>query len=187
MKYLKLYDNFEFNEDDFDFEEDDDNGSFQVGDKVICLKDINLNASIGHNSFVKGNEYEITNIMIDSNDDLLEIKPIWMVYKNYDKYEGYNRWEFKRYFRKKQLNESFDWTEDDFDIEETEDKWTTIIKDDFDTYPNEGLPVIATDGIHTTTVWFIMSGEYKWMKNDLENDTAFEFTSFEIKKWKYIT
>ena len=98
MKHLKLYENFDFNEEDFDFEEEEGYDGFNVGDKVICIR--NIGNKEGSIHFIDGVEYEITKIK-NTNDDLLQIKPIWMVYKNYDKYKGDGRWEFKKYFIRK--------------------------------------------------------------------------------------
>ena len=64
--------------------------------------------------------------------------------------------------------------------------WTEIIKNDFGTYPEEGIEVLVTDGIHYDVAYYIMSGEYKWVKKDLIKDDINDFISFPISKWSYI-
>ena len=64
--------------------------------------------------------------------------------------------------------------------------WVTIINEDYDTYPKEGYDVLVSDGIYYDVAFYIMSGEYKWLKsNALKFDTNL-FTSFIPTKWKYI-
>ncbi len=64
--------------------------------------------------------------------------------------------------------------------------WIEIIKDDIDTYPKEGIDVLISDGKNYDVAYYIMSSSYKWLKVDLIEDTANEFTSFIISKWAYI-
>jgi len=65
--------------------------------------------------------------------------------------------------------------------------WTFIIDDNDETYPNEGIDVLVSDNNnHYDVAWFLKSGEYKWVKNDLVNDDLLDFKSFKIIKWKYI-
>jgi hypothetical protein len=55
------------------------------------------------------------------------------------------------------------------------------------TYPKEGYPVVVSDDLANYEVaWYLMSGEYKWQKDDVLNDDVDEFTSFIITKWSYI-
>jgi len=61
--------------------------------------------------------------------------------------------------------------------------WITVITDDYNTYPNEGIDVLVSDGHNYDVVWYIWSGEYKWMKTNIEEDTADEFKSFVPTKW----
>jgi len=42
MKYIKLYENFNFNEDDFDFEEEQPTTTFQIGDAVEFVNNENV-------------------------------------------------------------------------------------------------------------------------------------------------
>lgn len=64
--------------------------------------------------------------------------------------------------------------------------WHIFVEEDSKTYPPEGVEVLVSDGVHCDVAWYIMSGEYKWVKDDLENDDLLDFTSFVVKKWKYI-
>ena len=65
-------------------------------------------------------------------------------------------------------------------------KWNKIINKDYDTYPNEGIDVLVSDGINYDVAYFVMSGSYYWLKADLINDEAYKFKAFIIKKWTYI-
>jgi len=42
MKHIKLYENFNFNEDDFDFEEEQPTTTFQIGDAVEFVNNENV-------------------------------------------------------------------------------------------------------------------------------------------------
>lgn len=65
-------------------------------------------------------------------------------------------------------------------------EWNDIKQGDYQTYPKEGFPVLVSDGTGNYDVaWFIMSGEYKWVKDDVVNDALINFTSFIITKWSY--
>lgn len=64
--------------------------------------------------------------------------------------------------------------------------WINIIKGNYATYPDQGIDVLVSDGKNYDVAWFIMSGDYKWLKNNIKDDTAEEFNSFEISKWTYI-
>jgi hypothetical protein len=64
--------------------------------------------------------------------------------------------------------------------------WNTIIEDDISTYPEEGYTVIVSDDKNYDTCYYVMSGEYKWVKEDIINDDIVDFKSFNIKKWAYI-
>jgi hypothetical protein len=64
--------------------------------------------------------------------------------------------------------------------------WIEIIKDDYDTYPKEGIDVLVSDGKNYDVAYYIMSGEYKWVKVDLIEDDINDFTSFIISKWAYV-
>ena len=61
--------------------------------------------------------------------------------------------------------------------------WVDIIQDDYSTYPPEGEEVIASNGKEISIIWFLMSGEYKWMKTYHYLDNAEEFTTFVPIKW----
>ena len=65
-------------------------------------------------------------------------------------------------------------------------KWVKLIQGDYSTYPNEGIDVIVSDDIHYDIAYYVMSGEYKWLKSDLVNDDVNDFISFTITKWAYI-
>lgn len=64
--------------------------------------------------------------------------------------------------------------------------WIKIIKDNYDTYPNEGINVLFSDGKNYDVAYYIMSSEYIWVKVDLIKDDINDFTSFTISKWRYI-
>lgn len=64
--------------------------------------------------------------------------------------------------------------------------WIEIIKDDYNTYPKEGIDVLVSDGENHDVAYYIMSGSYKWVKVDLIEDDIHDFTSFIISKWTYI-
>lgn len=64
--------------------------------------------------------------------------------------------------------------------------WINIIKGNYATYPDQGVDVLVSDGKNYDVAWFIMSGDYKWLKNNIKDDTAEEFNSFEISKWTYV-
>lgn len=65
-------------------------------------------------------------------------------------------------------------------------KWIYIKLGDYNTYPQEGCPVVVSDDTHYDIAWFLMSGDYKWVKDDLKNDELMDFTNFVIIKWAYI-
>ena len=65
-------------------------------------------------------------------------------------------------------------------------EFNNLIIDDYYTYPKEGYPVVVSDSINYDVAWFLMSGEYKWVKDDILNDTLQDFTSFSITKWSYM-
>jgi len=64
--------------------------------------------------------------------------------------------------------------------------WIEIIKDDYNTYPKEGIDVLVSDGKNYDVAYYIMSSSYKWVKVDLIEDDINDFTSFIISKWAYI-
>jgi hypothetical protein len=65
--------------------------------------------------------------------------------------------------------------------------WIKIIENDYSTYPKEGYSVIVSDEKNNYDVaWYLMSSEYKWVKDDLINDDLIDFKSFIIIKWSYI-
>lgn len=69
-----------------------------------------------------------------------------------------------------------------------------IIKEDkqkefmtgIDTYPEEGVEVLVSDGTNYDVAYYLRSGEYKWVKINVKKDTSFGFTSFVPIKWKEI-
>jgi len=65
-------------------------------------------------------------------------------------------------------------------------EWTEIVKDDDDTFPEEGTTVLVSNGKNYDVAYYIRSGEYKWLKSHIENDAADDFTSFTPTKWKMI-
>ncbi len=60
-------------------------------------------------------------------------------------------------------------------------------ENDYSTYPNEGIKVIVSDDNgNEEEVYFLMSGEYVWMKIDEEADDVYKFKDFIPTKWKVI-
>lgn len=59
------------------------------------------------------------------------------------------------------------------------DKWREGI-------PPEGVEVIVSDGNNYDVAYYLMSGEYVWMKNNIKKDCSKKFKSFVPIKWKYI-
>jgi hypothetical protein len=65
--------------------------------------------------------------------------------------------------------------------------WINIIEGDYSTYPNEGEEVLVSDVNNNYDVaYFLMSGEYKWVKVHVANDDISDFDSFNPIKWKQI-
>lgn len=77
-------------------------------------------------------------------------------------------------------------TNTEYKIKVIKRNWIEVKKDDIDTYPSEGIDVLVSDGYNHDVAYYLMSGEYKWMKVNIKNDESNEFTDFVIKKWKYI-
>jgi len=44
--------------------------------------------------------------------------------------------------------------------------WIKIDSNDYKTFPNEGETVMTTDGKVVFPLWFIKSGEYRWINLD---------------------
>ncbi len=64
--------------------------------------------------------------------------------------------------------------------------WVKLDKD-YSSYPSEGIEVIiADDNGNEEKVYYLMSGEYVWMKIDEEADDAHKFKDFTPTKWKVI-
>lgn len=65
--------------------------------------------------------------------------------------------------------------------------WIEIIEEgDYHTYPSEGIEVLVSDGTNHDVAYYIMSGEYKWLKVDVKNDNVYDFENFIPIKWKLI-
>lgn len=64
--------------------------------------------------------------------------------------------------------------------------WVNINKNNDDTFPEEGLDVMVSDGKHYDVAYYVRSGEYKWLKVNVDLDDANDFTSFVPIKWKII-
>lgn len=68
-------------------------------------------------------------------------------------------------------------------------KWTKIIEwlpntpNQKDTYPEEGVEVVVSDGKHYDVAWYLRSGEYKWVKTCLRIDTLYDFSDFKPTHW----
>ena len=65
-------------------------------------------------------------------------------------------------------------------------KWVFIVGKDYTTFPKEGYTVLVSDGTNYDTAYYIMSGEYKWWKYNVNKEDGHEFDSFEITCWKII-
>jgi hypothetical protein len=63
--------------------------------------------------------------------------------------------------------------------------WVTIVEDDINTYPKEGINVIISDGEKYDVAYYLMSSTYVWMKIDVIMDDVYEFTDFKVTKWTY--
>lgn len=60
-----------------------------------------------------------------------------------------------------------------------------MMDNDYSTYPSEGIDVIASDDNgNEETLYFLMSGEYVWMKPTFDDATRFK--DFIPTKWKTI-
>jgi len=113
MKHIKLYENFDFNEDDFDFEEEG---------PVEWIEAINKNI-LKEGTKVKLNpKYEVVHNK-DYNEYLIGYVKEYV--SDYDfpyrvKWDGsYEDWyQYKELLYNPSLNENFDFNEDDFDFEE---------------------------------------------------------------------
>lgn len=64
--------------------------------------------------------------------------------------------------------------------------WKEIIIEDYETYPPEGVEVLISNGRNFDVAYFLMSGEYVWMKVNVKKDNAKKFKSFTPIKWKFI-
>jgi hypothetical protein len=66
-------------------------------------------------------------------------------------------------------------------------EWVKIDENDIHSYPEEGYDVIVSDDKGNCDVaWYLFSGEYKWVKQDVANDDLIDFTNFKVTKWKHI-
>lgn len=71
--------------------------------------------------------------------------------------------------------------------------WVTIVEwipgkfNQVDTYPDEGIELLVTDGTHYDVAWYARSGDYKWIKTKLLEDTIEDFVAFKPTHWTYIT
>lgn len=64
--------------------------------------------------------------------------------------------------------------------------WINFDENDSNTFPPEGVNVLISDGIHYDVAYYLLSGEYVWIKIDLEKDDINDFTAFPIIKWCFI-
>ncbi len=60
--------------------------------------------------------------------------------------------------------------------------WTNIIPDVYQTFPPEGYNVLISDGKHYDVAYYA-DEEKIWLKVDIEEDDAKEFTAFKPTKW----
>ena len=94
-----------------------------------------------------------------------------------------NNYPLAKYFLDNKAKEIESFTEKNSKFFE----WVKIIKDDDNTFPEEGTTVLVSDGKHYDVAYYIRSSEYKWLKSHIENDDVEDFTSFMPAKWKMIT
>lgn len=65
--------------------------------------------------------------------------------------------------------------------------WRKFLNDEFDplvNYPPEGITVYITDGIDIDEAYYLLSGEYRWIKWDYELDKEVEL-KFKPTHWIY--
>ena len=112
MKYVKLYENFDFNDKDFDWDEEEDG----IGEVFICIKTWRN----GESGFYKGEKYELIDITTDPTTYVLDEadgRRYWPL-REYFYPDGDN---FSEYFRRDLINENNEldpFGEEDWDEEE---------------------------------------------------------------------
>lgn len=104
MKYLKLYEYFNFNEEDFDFEEEDDTIIPEKWEIKVTRGNIKILQSLEWGTWNKN--YRFT------------IGGYYHPYRGDNKSFGREEITIDQFMKIWKLRENFDWTEDDFDYEE---------------------------------------------------------------------
>ena len=73
------------------------------------------------------------------------------------------------------------------EIPQESNEWVEIGPEYDDSYPDEGETVLISDGDDNyDTAYYILSGEYKWLKENISLDTVNDFDDFSPTKWKEI-
>jgi hypothetical protein len=62
-------------------------------------------------------------------------------------------------------------------------KFYTIDESKYETFPEEGEDVLVSDGKHFDVAWYLKSGDYKWLKNNISTDESEDFENFKVIKW----
>jgi len=116
MKYLKLYEQFDFNDEDFDYEEEE--SIFKIGDYIkVDAWDVFIERT---ESGDLNGRYTSRKLGYRLNGEIKDIqyrKDGKIVLKIRDKFPWYLADDLSKY---NTINENFDWDEDDFDFEEEE-------------------------------------------------------------------
>lgn len=61
--------------------------------------------------------------------------------------------------------------------------WKDVDPEEDNTFPEEGVEVLVSDGINYDVAWYLRSGSYKWVKSNLVHDDLDDFRSFIPIKW----
>ncbi len=64
--------------------------------------------------------------------------------------------------------------------------WLNIDNNAIETFPKEGVEVLVSDGTNYDVAWYLMSSEYIWKKNIINEDNTINFESFIPTKWCHI-
>jgi len=122
MKFLRLYENFDFDEEDFDEEEFYNKNKFEIGDIVVPLRKINhsvLKKELVAYGYILS-RYKLFSL----NKVVIPIRSykISDIKDNYIKFSNFRYWfdmkDFRDEMNNYEIHENFDFNEEDFDEEE---------------------------------------------------------------------
>lgn len=65
--------------------------------------------------------------------------------------------------------------------------WIPGKRNQIDTWPEEGIEVLVTDGTHYDVAWYLYSQSYMWMKTSVKQDDCVEFVNFVPTHWASIS